>query len=77
MNTCPFFREEIRQIPSNEIRSDRQVSDIFEMRLRWCSHKHSIVSKRRATASVGGANTLSCGGSLEKCPIPREKLIEI
>ncbi len=77
MNTCSFFHEEIQKIESKEIRPDRQFADVRVLRLPWCNHKHSLVPKRIATASIGGANALACGGSLEKCPIPKEQLADI
>lgn len=77
MNICPFFHEETQVLQSKEIRSDRQVADVSVIRFPWCSHRHSPVSSKVASATLGGANALTCGGSLENCPIPKEQLVDI
>lgn len=66
---CQFYRIETRQIASREIRQDRQLPDVYEVRIPWCAHKHTPVSYKDATSVIGGAQLLKCSGDLSKCQV--------
>jgi hypothetical protein len=77
MTTCSFYREDVKKVQSREIRPDRQPADASVVRIPWCAHKHSPAQHKIAISVVGGANLLTCGGSLEKCQIPRNLLADV
>lgn len=71
MNTCPFYKEEVKRTRSQELRNDGQAAPIQVIHRSWCEHKHTPVPKI-AAKSLGGGNLLKCVGSLENCSVPSE-----
>jgi hypothetical protein len=68
---------ELVRLQSQEIRADRQQVGAQSFNTPWCNHKHSLVPKKIATTSLGGANALTCKGVLDNCPIAKELLADI
>ena len=77
MSACPFFKNDLLKLQSREIRADRQQVGSQSLNMPWCSHKHSPVSRKVATTTLGGANALTCNGVLDNCQISKEQLADI
>ncbi len=78
MSECEFYEVETKNIPSREIRGDRQRQAPIIARMPWCAHpKHSPVDRLIATGTIGGGRRLQCGGSLAKCPLTEEQFKDV
>lgn len=70
MPECEFYEVETKNIPSRELRGDRQRQAPIIARMPWCAHpKHSPVDREIAAGALGGGRRLQCEGSLAKCPL--------
>jgi hypothetical protein len=73
MPKCQFFKIHTKDIQSREKSPFRQI---HTQRVPWCAHNHSPAPLEIVT-SLGGANTLQCGGLIENCPLTPELLADI
>jgi len=71
MQKCQFFKTESKFIYDNSIQAHRQQVAPTEIKLPWCSHPQSDVTKSDATQTIGGGGLLRCGGDLAKCQLPK------
>lgn len=71
MSTCPFYKEEVKRIRSQELRNDGQAAPVQVIRTSWCEHKHTPVLEI-AAKGLGGGNLLKCNGSYANCSVPSE-----
>lgn len=69
MNTCPFYKEEVKRIRNQELRNDGQAAPIQIIHTAWCEHKHTPVPQI-AAKSLGGGNLLKCKGLYANCSVP-------
>ena len=76
MNKCPYSKTEHKQIQSQESRSDRQPVGHRTIKLQWCDHSHSPVTKDHMNF-IGGSRQLLCEGNLDKCFLSREEFADI
>lgn len=73
MENCFCYELEKVHYKSSELNCGRNPAEITTAQFYWCSHKHSLVTKERAMTTVGASQSLmTCGGDMNKCPIPEE-----
>jgi hypothetical protein len=78
MGECLYYKSERKAVRSKEVRPDRQRPSLQIHVRRWCTHKHSPVTKDKATKAIGGGKLLTCAGDLEnKCPLSQEEFVDI
>ena len=71
MDECLYYKSERKAVRSKEVRPDRQRPSLQRHSRRWCTHKHSPVTKDKATKAT-------CAGDLEnKCPLSPEEFADI
>lgn len=76
MGKCQFYNLYTVELPSNELRVDRQTSSFPHNQVRVCDHKHSPLSRNKITKGLSGQISLTCNGELSKCQIPPDKIAD-
>jgi hypothetical protein len=69
-HSCHLFETTNVQLDSRTIRPDMQGQAPTVVRVHWCSHSASPVTKLLATRTIGGGRALRCGGDLAQCQVP-------
>jgi hypothetical protein len=74
MDKCSLYQLKTKFISSNELHPDRATRGEC-IKVPWCAHKHSPVTKKQ-TSVIGGANLLKCDGDLSKCQVDPAKMAD-
>ena len=69
MNKCIFYQGDKKEISSNELSSNRQLSHFEVKKITYCTHPDAFVDREVAHTIIGGAKLLKCNGDPEHCPI--------
>jgi hypothetical protein len=77
MSTCQFYNLYTKELQSNEIRPDRQSSDLPVINVPFCNHKHSPLPRDKVAHIIRGQISLTCNGEISKCQVPRDKIADI
>jgi hypothetical protein len=75
MGDCPFYKLKVRNIQSNEIRSDR-TADVIQTKTPWCAHPHTPMPEED-TRFLGASQVLRCEGDISKCQVPVDKRADV
>jgi len=75
MPDCKFYHIDGRTVPSREVRKNG-LAGLVDSGVPYCSHRHSPCTLEHSRKVVGATRVLTCGGSLDKCPLTPEQLTE-
>jgi len=74
MRDCTFYHVETRTTPSREVGAVDGMVTISSV--PYCTHRHSPCTLLQGRTVVGATRALTCGGSLDKCPLTPDQLAE-